>query len=202
MDEARAAVSEMLGLVGDRYTRYVPPGEYKALLARYEPRTDAGGVGVTLGAPDRPDRGGVQVVDVAPGSPAAEAGVRAGARLVRVDGAAVSTADDAAAALIGPLAQAVVLELEDAGGAARTVSLRRAPLELGRASARLVRTTGGAEVGEITLRQFAEGVTLPSLRSALGADSPIAAADEIVIDMRANPGGRPPHLRARLTRAQ
>ena len=36
MDEARAAVSEMLGLVGDRYTRYVPPGEYKALLARYE----------------------------------------------------------------------------------------------------------------------------------------------------------------------
>eukprot|EP00965_Chrysotila_dentata_P067364 2229428-Pleurochrysis_carterae.AAC.1 len=88
MKAAREAVTKMLGLLGDKYTRYVTPAQYKALLARYESPAGQGGVGVVLGTASS---GGVLLLDVEPGSPAATAGLLPGDTLLSVGGTSITS---------------------------------------------------------------------------------------------------------------
>ena len=55
MTQARSAVSTMLAELGDRYTRYLTPGAYASLLAKYERPADNGGRRA-LGHADNLDR--------------------------------------------------------------------------------------------------------------------------------------------------
>ena len=109
LPSARRAVRALLafGLKGDPYTRYAPPSEF-AGMARY----DLTGVGLNLGTGDEferktgerppglaavvppalpgdPPPGGVWVVGLVGGSPAAAAGVLQGDRLLSVGGSGV-----------------------------------------------------------------------------------------------------------------
>ena len=141
MDEARAAVGEMLGRLGDRYTRYLSPGAYAALLAKYERPADHGGIGVTLrnlpgtaGAP-----GSIEIVSVVSGSPAASAGLRVGDMVDAIDSRALpsdATADDAAGMILGRLDSSLQLGVRRADGSLANFTLRRAVLPQGEVEAR------------------------------------------------------------------
>jgi protocatechuate 3,4-dioxygenase beta subunit len=77
----------------------------------------SGGVAVTLAERE----GAVWIADVAPGSEAERAGLRAGDRVASVDGKAPASMEDARAGLAGPLADDVVVRVEREG---RELSLR------------------------------------------------------------------------------
>ena len=139
MRDARAATTEMLALLGDRYTRYVSPAEYRALLARFEAPEDQGGVGVSLGSGST----GVSILAIERDTPAAAAGLRVGEVIVGVDGESFGTAAapaDVAASLLGPIESSVRVRVEAPLGEAqqqRTLQLRRAALTSGAATAEL-----------------------------------------------------------------
>lgn len=198
MAEARAAVAEMLGLLGDRYTRYVTPSGYETLLARFEARSGEGGIGVQLGTPSGGT--GVELLSVADGSPAAAAGLRPGAVVLAVDGIPVGTAsaEEIAARILGPLDEKVRVEVSR-GGETVAFSLQRRRLDSGEVVARVVALPGGkgggeAKVGLLTIREFSDasggsGGTLASLRRGLDA---VSDTDVTLIDVRGNPGGHFP----------
>jgi carboxyl-terminal processing protease len=197
MNEARAAVREMLSLLGDRYTRYVTPSGYENLLARFEARPGDGGIGVQLGvrAPD----GAIELLSVGADSPAEAAGLRVGDVIRGVGGRRLqsgASAEDASALIIGPVAEPVRLELARGPGATEqiNVSLTRAPLSIGAVRAQLLPDPSGGTAGVLTVPQFSDGPEwLGSLRRGLLA---VSRADMLLIDLRGNPGVRasPPLL--------
>ena len=165
MGAARAAVSEMLALLGDRYTRYLTPGSYASLLAKYERPADNGGIGVVLsqslgdsgsGALGK-SRGLIEIVSVVEGGPAAAAGLRAGDVILAVDGRPLppdSTPEDVAGLLLGRLDEPVSITVRGTGRAETpTVSLKRAVLlDAGEAVSSVVVGEGGRRTGVLTLR--------------------------------------------------
>jgi carboxyl-terminal processing protease len=104
----------------DPYSRYVPPDEAADDRGR---RSGTAGAGLQLAL-----RGGAVWIDaVARDGPAGAAGVRAGERLLEIDGRRVERdAARAAAALQGPEGSTVELTLAARGGRTRRVTLVRA----------------------------------------------------------------------------
>ena len=198
MKSARSAVAEMLGLLGDKYTRYLTPSAYETLLARYEnSKGTGGGIGVVLSERPAADGGRTVVVavSVSDGSPAAKAGLRVGDAIVGVDGRVLpkgATAEDAAALILGPLNEPLTLTVSRAGEGEQALDLKRAPLSSGEATSQLVaRPEGRGSVGVVTIPQFSDGAAWStSLMRALEAVVPKSEA--ILIDLRGNLGGHFP----------
>jgi C-terminal processing protease CtpA/Prc len=236
LGSARLAVRALLafGLKGDPYTRYAPPAEF-AGMARY----DLTGVGLNLGSGDEfgrktgeapspaaagaapalagtPPPGGVWVVGLVPGSPAAAAGVAQGDRVLGVSGSGVGAGEApgavaarvrAAAAAAGataapaaapaaPVASAPAtfpLEVAHPDGARETL-LITPPFALpGAASADAspvsARTERDGELGVVRLDAFtarARADTVAALGELLGAGSRVS---ELALDLRGNRGG-------------
>ena len=127
MAQARGAVSSMLAELGDRYTRYLTPGAYEALLAKYERPADNGGIGVTVRNLPGVTPSPVEIVSVVEGAPAAAAGLRVGDIFETIDKRSLpadATADDIAGLLLGRLDEPVSLSVRRAGALQR--ALRRA----------------------------------------------------------------------------
>jgi len=105
----------------DPFSRYVTPEEAQSARER---RTGEAGLGMRL-APGR--QGGTVVVALSPGSPAAEAGVRLGDRVLAINGAPLRPRDASSAVLLleGPAGSEVVLLIER-GRRREEVTLRRA----------------------------------------------------------------------------
>lgn len=198
--EAREAVSEMLGRLGDRYTRYLAPGAYASLLAKYERPADNGGIGVTVRNLPQPSAG-VEIVSVAGGGPASAAGLRVGDVFETIDGRALpayATADDAAGLLLGRLDEPLRLSVRRADGSAASFELHRAVLKQGEVEARAAERSNGGRIGVLKVPLFSApiaggggGGTLASMQAAL-ASEPLLSAPELLIDMRGNLGGHFP----------
>jgi carboxyl-terminal processing protease len=163
----------------DPYSRYAAPAEAAAEQAR---RAGEGGVGVQLAARG----GGIAIQSVLPDSPAAAGGVRAGERLLAVDGAATEGADpaDVASLLAGPVGADVTLTLRGRDGRARDVSLTRALI--------LPRTVTAERAGDLLVLHVSgfSGDTAARMEQALA--SGLAGARRprgVAIDLRGNRGG-------------
>ena len=81
-DDAYRAIESMLAQLGDPYTRLLRPDDYTAL--KNSTSGNLSGVGLQLG-PDE-DGNGVVVISALEGSPAGEAEITSGTRLLSVDG--------------------------------------------------------------------------------------------------------------------
>jgi len=206
MAQARGAVSSMLAELGDRYTRYLTPGAYEALLAKYERPADNGGIGVTVRNLPGVTPSPVEIVSVVEGAPAAAAGLRVGDIFETIDKRSLpadATADDIAGLLLGRLDEPVSLSVRRADGATASATLRRVVLKAGEAEARVSTRAGGKRVGVLTLRTFSAaaasggggangyGGTYESMERVLGAE-PLVSAEELLIDLRGNLGGHFP----------
>ena len=177
----RAAVQGMLSTLDDRWSSYYTPSQFRtfqqSLAGRYS------GIGVWL-RPGATTAQSVTLASVAPGSPAAAAGLHPGDELVTVDGHATTgaTVGDVVAWLRGKDGTAVSLTVQQ-GGDLRTITVHRASLTV--PDVVIDRLPG--QVTAIRIHAFTRGVGR-EVRDALSTDRS-AYAQGIILDLRGNPGG-------------
>ncbi|MFO8075844.1 MAG: S41 family peptidase [Actinomycetota bacterium] len=175
------AIDGMLEALDDPYARYYDPAAYED----FSQQLDGTYAGVGMELQETPE--GLFVVRVFEGTPAEEGGVRAGDRIVGVDGEDVT--DEPIESVVnevrGEPGTDVELELvrEDDDGETVTTTLTRAEIEIPRLEASVL-DDGSAH---IELLQFTTGVA-DEVREAVEAALD-EGADGVVLDVRGNPGG-------------
>jgi carboxyl-terminal processing protease len=166
----------------DAYSAYLTPDQLAEVYSQI--RGNFVGLGIELKAVD----GSLTIVRVIPHSPAQEAGLREGDRIVSVDGqsTATVTTDGAANLLQGPEGSSVVLGVKAPDGQVRQTLARRRRVEV--PSVDEVKMLPGAQgVGYLKLTCFQE-TTARDLDAALW-ELYRAGMRSLVIDVRGNPGG-------------
>ncbi|MCU0306357.1 MAG: S41 family peptidase [Thermoleophilia bacterium] len=179
----RASVEGILEALGDPYTRYLSPED----LARAREQADGAysGIGIRIARVDD----GVVVAGIFPGGPAAKAGVKAGDRVVSVDGRAVRSGDiDAVVEGIkGPTGTDVKVGFARRGrDKPLELTLTRARIELPVVSSRMIGPPG-RRIAYVRLDQFTRG----SARAVRQAAERLIeqGAKGVVLDLRGDPGG-------------
>jgi carboxyl-terminal processing protease len=182
-DLTYAAVRGMLGVLGDRYTRFLEPDEWRRM--QEESGGEFGGVGIGIRANDRWE---AEVASVSPGGSAARAGVKVKDILVKVGDVALdgshAVSSRAQDLVRGPEGTHVLLWLRRARGRRLySVSLVRQRIQVPTVRYRMA--PGG--VGVVALDSFGKHSdseiekALASLRKA--------GMRALVLDLRGNPGG-------------
>ncbi|MEV7525495.1 S41 family peptidase [Streptomyces sp. NPDC091371] len=171
------AAQEVVSRSGDRWGTVYDQGEYAAFAEGLDGRW----TGVGLWAKRARD-GRIQVDKVEPDSPAARAGLRAGDRLLSVDGHAVTglAVADVISLLRGEAGTPVVLNLTR-DGADLTETVRREQLRTEPVTVREL--PGGITV--IKVASFTRG-SGDQVKAAVRAAPPGAG---VMLDLRGNPGG-------------
>ncbi|MFF2195239.1 S41 family peptidase [Streptomyces sp. NPDC058157] len=173
----KKAAEEVVSRSGDRWGTVYDQGEYAAFAEDLDGRWT--GVGLWTG---RRGDGRIEVDRVQPDSPAARAGLRAGDRLLSVDGREVTglPVADVVALLRGRAGTPVVLGI-GRDGAALTETVRRAELHADPVTVR--RLAGGITV--IKVASFTRG-SGERVKEALREAPP---GGGVMLDLRGNPGG-------------
>jgi carboxyl-terminal processing protease len=173
----RSAFEELFNHL-DPYSRYMTPEEAAAARAR---RIGQSGLGLRLAA-GRGDT--VRIAAITPDSPAAEAGLRTGDRVLEVDGVPVSTRDLAAAAALleGPAGTEVQLRIER-GKRRFNVLLLRSTLPAG-----TLQVQRRDDILWVHLEGFSSTTDL-HLAEALAEAFRGAGPRGVVLDLRGNRGG-------------
>ncbi len=181
-----ASISGLVSSLGDRFSHYLTPSEYREFNA--PPHFT--GIGVAVG----PSRRGLMIARVFDASPAAHAGLKAGELIVAVNGRSLAgLSGDAATALIKGLPGTdVALRIEAPSrsgsrhGKLRTLKITRATIsEPVVASA--TRSVDGVKLGVVALATFSPGAH-GEVRQAVD-DELRAGARGLVLDLRSNGGG-------------
>lgn len=178
----RVSVDQMLRQLNDPYTAYLDPSDLAHLqdveAGRYT------GVGIEW----RPQGGRAFIVRTFPDSPAAKGGVRAGDRVVRVDGHVVRAADGYAAMqrVRGPEGSAVRVDIARGSQPVRSVRLVRRTIQEQVVQQRMIRQ-GGRPIGYVRLDQFTQG-SAKATKAAV-RDLTERGARGLVLDLRGDPGG-------------
>lgn len=174
------AAAGMVDALGDQgHSRFMNPEEAE----RFAEASEGSYVGIGV---EIDFRGPLPVV-ISPidGSPADEAGVRAGDTIVAIDDVETGRMErqEIADHLLGEPGTDVTVELLGADGATREVTLTRRSIELDPVSWRML--PGG--VAQVRIAEFSSGAT-QELKAALTAARD-AGATSVVLDLRNNPGG-------------
>lgn len=176
------SVEAILDALDDPYTAYLDA----EALAALDFHQDGAYVGVGIQVAARNEA--VLITRVYPDSPAAEAGVAAGDRIVAVEGvAARGGALDAVIGLIrGPEDSEVRLTVRRGRAPGRELTLTRSRVRIPPVQSRVIQRRG-ARVGYLKLERFTRGAaeTLRERTEGLLADD----VDGLVLDLRQDPGG-------------
>lgn len=178
----RASVDGIIASLDDPYTDYLDPDELEQL--REHNAGEYFGVGIQVGQRD----GAVIVASVFADSPASRAGIRAGDRIVSVDGQRLdpSKASEAISRIRGREGTTVRLVLARGDAAPRPYELERARIKLPVVTARLQRVSG-TPIGYLHLSEFTEGAA-DELRRAIRSLRR-QGVRALVLDLRGDPGG-------------
>jgi carboxyl-terminal processing protease len=167
----------------DRFTEYFSPENLEGFNQQIEGHFS--GIGLSVA----PDKRGLKVVTVFPGSPAAAAKIAAGDTIVAVDGKSIAgeTSNEATDEIKGPEGTEVTVGVLDAKTRkTRQVTLTRAEVSLPNVSQHLERV-GGAKLGYVRLLSFSENAIEQLRQGVEKVDG--EGAEGIVLDLRHNPGG-------------
>ena len=175
-----AAADAMVASLGDRWSYYIPADEYSDYLERMS--NSYVGIGITISPLE--DGTGIEVIQVAQGGPAEEAGVLAGDVLVKVAGQDITgmTVNAVKDLVVGDEGTFVSLTFRR-GGREVTMEVERRTVETPVGTGQMLTN----RVGLITIVNF----------DARCADETIAAmetlleqgARALIFDVRYNPGG-------------
>ncbi len=184
-EDAYEAIDEMLASLDDPYTRLLRPEEYRSLQVSTSGELTGIGVQINL----EPQTLQLQVISPIAGSPAERAGIRAGDRILEIDGVSTQnlSLDEAAMKMRGKIGTRVVLTLDhEEETEEKTVEIVRDRIILKAVSANLD-TTGTIPIGYLRLSQFSANATQELARAiaALGD----RGAKGYILDLRNNPGG-------------
>ncbi len=181
-DVSEAALSAAVLALGDQWSYYLTPEEYREYIS--SSNNQYSGLGISVRKDEQ--TGGLFITNVFPGSPAEKAGISAGDIITVIDGTDVSplALGEATALIDGQFGKSVRLTVRGEDGAARDVEVEYALIETHPVSYKLI----DGDVGYIQIKNF-EGST---------ADEFVAAADALVqegaasfvFDVRNNGGGK------------
>lgn len=175
-----AAVAAMVDSLGDRWSYYIPAADYDAHMEQV--KNAYVGIGVTISTEDVTD--GFRVIQMEPGSGAAEAGVQVGDVIVAVEGEKVlDIGMDAAKNKIRGEADSYVSISVLHDGQTLELSVQRKLIQVTVAKGEML----DGEIGLITIANFDERCadeTLAAVQELLQA-----GAKKLIFDVRFNPGG-------------
>lgn len=174
---SHGTVSGLVASLGDPFSAYYDPDQYKRLQESYQGRYSGIGIYLTFGA------GYPTITGTVPGSPAAGAGLQAGDQIVKVDGKDTKgiTSDQATSLIQGPDGTKVTLTLMR-GTSTFDVTLTRAEIQVPSVRSTII----GDHI--LYLRIYSFGASTASdFATALTAGMP--GAKGAVLDLRENPGG-------------
>lgn len=175
------SVDEMLAALGDPYTAYLPPADYR--LVRQQTDSRYSGIGVSV----LPSPHGLVVVSLRAGGPAERSGVHVGDTIVRIDRTPTARLKTtvALARILGPAGTRIRLGLQR-GGRRLDLDVRRALIAAPAVDARLL-SYAHRRFGVVRLSAFRVGAAVLVGRQlkALERDG----AQGFVLDLRQNPGG-------------
>ena len=178
-------IQDMLALLDDPYTRFLPPDQYQSL----QTNTNGALLGVGLQIAKDDENAPLRVIAPIEGSPAEEAGLLPQDEILEINGTLTRTLslDEAAARMRGPIGSQVALKVGRADEEAFEVSVTRDRIEINPVVAELREEPGLSKVGYLRLGQF-NGNAAAELKEAL-QNLENKGADAYVLDLRNNPGG-------------
>ena len=180
------AIEKMLASLGDPFTRFLRPKQYRSL------QTDTAGELTGVGLRIALDRETQEIEVIAPiaGSPADAAGIQSRDRIVAIDGTKASalSLEDAAGKMRGPAGSEVTLTVRShENNEVRDFELVRGTISLNPITAHLRPEENGLIVGYIRLSQFNGNATEEMARAIARFER--AGANAYILDLRNNPGG-------------
>ena len=178
------AIRQSLKTLGDPYTRFLEPGEYEELTSQTS--GELSGIGIRLGIDEKTSK--LTVIEPIPNSPASEAGLAAGDRIVSIDGkpTAQMSLEEASAQIKGEIGTEVKLEIARKTKPSFEVAIAREQIELPAVSYTLNQERN-SKVGYIKLDEFSSHAA-EQMEQAI-EDLSNKQASGFILDLRGNPGG-------------
>lgn len=179
------AITEMLAVLDDPYTRLLRPEQYRSL--KVNTSGELSGVGLQINV--NPETNILEVIVPLAGSPAETAGIEARDQILAIDGIETQkiSLDEAAARMRGQKGTTVSLTVKSAKTAeTRTVQVVRDTISLNPVYAKLDEHQG-QKIGYVRLNQFSANAREEIAKSV--AELEKKGAKSYVLDLRNNPGG-------------
>lgn len=182
--EAYAALRNALEQLEDPYTRFLDPHQFQALTNQTS--GELSGIGIRLQVDSATQR--LVVVEPLENSPASQAGIRAGDRILAIDGQSTQgmTVEQASRLIQGEVGTPITLRVDRNDREAFDVALTRARIEVPNVTHAL-REEGNIQVGYIRLTEFSSHAPAQMHRAIQSLLD--QGADAFVLDLRGNPGG-------------
>jgi carboxyl-terminal processing protease len=183
-EQAYAALRQELEKLGDPYTRFMDPKQYEALSNQTS--GELSGVGIRLEVNEQTKA--LTVVEPIENSPAIQAGIVTGDRIVSINGKPTRgmSVEDASNLIRGEVGSKVSLEIARDQAKPFTVSLTRARIELPTVRYSL-NQEGNTKIGYIRLNEFSSHAADQMRRAIRSLED--KKVDGYVLDLRGNPGG-------------
>ena len=183
--ETYVAISEMLAVLDDPYTRFLPPQQYQSL----QTNTNGELLGVGLQIAKDDEASPLRVIAPIEGSPAESAGLQPLDEILAINGTLTQSLslDEAAARMRGAIGTQVTLTVGRAQTEPFDVNVQRDRITLNPVSSELRSEPGLPKVGYLRLGQF-NGNAVSELKNSLQALED-EGADAYILDLRNNPGG-------------
>jgi len=182
--QAYEALRQELKRLNDPYTRFLDPEQYRALTSQTSGELSGVGVRLQIDAASKL----LTVLEPVANSPASEAGIIAGDRILAIDGQSTRgmTVEQASKLIQGEVGVPITLRLERNGQAPFDLNMKRARIELSNVNYGL-RQEANARIGYIRLTEFSSHAP-DQVRNAI-KDLLKQNVDAFVLDLRGNPGG-------------
>ncbi len=182
--QAYEALRQELKRLNDPYTRFLDPEQYQALTSQTS--GELSGIGIRLRVDAESQI--LTVVEPIADSPASEAGMIAGDRILAIDGKSTRgmTVEQASRLIQGEIGAPITLQVERGSQSPFDLSLKRARIELSNVNYGL-RQEANARIGYIRLTEFS-GHAPEQVRDAM-KDLLKQNVEGFVLDLRGNPGG-------------
>ena len=179
------AIQEMLALLDDPYTRFLPPDQYQSL----QTNTNGELLGVGLQIAKDEEASPLRVIAPIEGSPAEKAGLQPQDQILEINGTPTQSLslDEAAARMRGAIGTQVTLRVGRTDRPEFEVNVQRDRIALNPVSAELRAEPGLPKLGYLRLGQF-NGNAVTELKAALN-DLETRGANAYILDLRNNPGG-------------
>jgi carboxyl-terminal processing protease len=183
-EQAYEAIRKALEPLSDPYTRFLDPEQFQALTS--QTAGELSGVGIRMEVDDQTKI--LKVVEPIENSPAFKADIKAGDKILAIDGQPTQgmKIEEASAMIRGEVGTNVSLQLSREGKGVFDVTLTRAQIELPSVHSS-VKQEGQIKVGYISLNEFSSHASEQMQRAILNLNE--QNVDAYVLDLRGNPGG-------------
>ncbi len=185
---AYAAIDQMLASLGDPFTRFLDPDQYRSLQVSTSGELTGVGLQITIAE----ESGQLQVITPLEGSPAEAVGIQPLDYILKIDGVSTEgmSLDEAADRMRGPIGTQVVLTIvpnQMPQGTPHDITVTRDRILLNPVTAQLHLTPQGAPIGYLRLSQFNANAVQELKRSLLTLEQSHPVG--YILDLRNNPGG-------------